>query len=85
MSEWSEDHVATIGSLNLNFGIFCRVWLNWRPGGALRWKVETVSWECQRVVCEKLAPPRLYPPPVSVKDRWVDPREQVLNVPIACQ
>jgi hypothetical protein len=24
------------------------------------------------------------PPPVSVKDRWVDPREQVLNVPIAC-
>jgi hypothetical protein len=23
-------------------------------------------------------------PPVSVKDRWVGPREQVLNVPIAC-
>jgi hypothetical protein len=22
---------------------------------------------------------------VSVKDRWVGPREQVLNVPIACQ
>jgi hypothetical protein len=23
-------------------------------------------------------------PPVSIKDRWVGPREQVLNVPIAC-
>jgi hypothetical protein len=22
---------------------------------------------------------------MSVKDRWVDPREQVLNVPITCQ
>jgi hypothetical protein len=25
--------------LNWNFGIFCRIWLNWRPGGALKWKV----------------------------------------------
>jgi hypothetical protein len=25
------------------------------------------------------------PLPVSVKDRWVCPREQVLNVPIACR
>jgi hypothetical protein len=25
-----------------------------------------------------------YPPPVSVKDRGVGTREQVLNVPIAC-
>jgi hypothetical protein len=24
-------------------------------------------------------------PPVSVKDRWIGPREQVLNVPIACR
>jgi hypothetical protein len=31
MAEWSEDHVAAIGSLNLNFGIFGRIWLNWRP------------------------------------------------------
>jgi hypothetical protein len=23
-------------------------------------------------------------PPVSIKDRWVGPREQVLNVPIIC-
>jgi hypothetical protein len=35
------------------------------------------------VVCENLAPPRLYPVPMSVKERWVGPREQVLNVPIA--
>jgi hypothetical protein len=24
-------------------------------------------------------------PPVSVKDRWVGPREQILNVPITCR
>jgi hypothetical protein len=37
------------------------------------------------VVCRKSAPPRLYPPPVSVKDQWVDPHEQVLNVLTAYQ
>jgi hypothetical protein len=37
------------------------------------------------VVCGKTAPLRLWPPPVSVKNRWVGPREQVLNVPIACR
>jgi hypothetical protein len=36
-------------------------------------------------VCGKLTPSRLQPPPVSVKDRSVGPREQVLNVPIACR
>jgi hypothetical protein len=34
------------------------------------------------VVHEKLAPPRLLLPPVSVKARWVGPHEQVLNVSI---
>jgi hypothetical protein len=24
-------------------------------------------------------------PSVSIKDRWVDPHEQVLNIPIACR
>jgi hypothetical protein len=38
--------------------------------------VETVGWEGQGVVCGT--------PLVSVKDRWVDHREQVLNIPIAC-
>jgi hypothetical protein len=28
MVEWSEDHVAAIGSLNLNFGINGRIGLN---------------------------------------------------------
>jgi hypothetical protein len=45
MAEWSEDHVAAIGSLNSNFGLVDRTWLNWRPGGALRWKVETAGWD----------------------------------------
>jgi hypothetical protein len=51
----------------------------------MTWKVETAGWEGRGVVCGKLAPPRLWPPPVLVKDRWVCPREQVLNVLIACQ
>jgi hypothetical protein len=38
---------------------FRRTWLNWRPGGALRWKVETTGWEGRGVVCGKPAPPRL--------------------------
>jgi hypothetical protein len=45
MAEWSEDHGAAIGSLNLNFGLINGLWLHWRPGGALRWKVKTVGWE----------------------------------------
>jgi hypothetical protein len=59
MVEWSKDHVAAICFLNSNFGIFGSSWLNWRPGGALRWKVETTGREGRRVVCGKLAPLRL--------------------------
>jgi hypothetical protein len=59
MIEWSEDYVAAIGSLNSNFGLVGRTWLNWRPGEALRWKVETTSWEGRGVVCGKSAPSRL--------------------------
>jgi hypothetical protein len=33
-------------------------------------------------VCGDLASLRLQPSPVSIKDRSVGPREQVLNVPI---
>jgi hypothetical protein len=54
MADRSEDHVATIGSLNSNFGLVGRTWLNWRPGGTLRWKVKTVGWEGQGVVRESL-------------------------------
>jgi hypothetical protein len=49
MVEWSEDHVAAIG----------RSYLNWRPDGALRWKVETVGWEGRGVGCGKPTPSRL--------------------------
>jgi hypothetical protein len=58
MAEWSKDHVAAIGFLNLNFVISDRFLLNWRPDGALRWKVETVGWEGLGVVCGMLAPLR---------------------------
>jgi hypothetical protein len=51
MTEWSEDHVKTICPLNLNFGIFDEIGLNWRPGRALRWKVENVGWEGRGVAC----------------------------------
>jgi hypothetical protein len=55
-------------------GLVRNCWMdNLRPDGALRWKVETIGREGRRVVCGKSAPPRLYPPPVSVKDRWVGP------------
>jgi hypothetical protein len=36
------------------------------------------------VIRGKPAPSRLQTLPVLVKDRWVGPREQVLNVSIAC-
>jgi hypothetical protein len=40
MAEWSEDHVAAIGTLNSNSGLVDRFWINWRLDGALRWKGE---------------------------------------------
>jgi hypothetical protein len=57
MAKWLKDHVAAIGSLN--FGLVGRTWLNWRPSGALRWKVKIIGWEGHEVVCGKSAPPRL--------------------------
>jgi hypothetical protein len=56
MAKWLEDHGAVIGSLNLNFDLINGLWLNYRPSGALRWKVKTVGWEGWGVVCEKPAP-----------------------------
>jgi hypothetical protein len=51
---------------------------------ARRWKVEIAGWEGRGVVCGKPVPPRLEPPSVLVKHRWVGSCEQVLNVSIAC-
>jgi hypothetical protein len=45
--------------LKLKIGLIDGLCLNWRPDGALRWKVETTGWEGRGVVCEKLAPTRL--------------------------
>jgi hypothetical protein len=45
--------------LKLNFGLLVDLWLNWRSGGALRWKVKTVGWEGRGVVCRKLTPSKL--------------------------
>jgi hypothetical protein len=42
----------------LSFVLVGRTWLNWKPGEALRWKVETVGWEGRGVVYEKSARPR---------------------------
>jgi hypothetical protein len=58
MTEWSEDHMAAIGSLNSKLW-FSSPWLNWRPSGAHRWKVETTGWEGRGVVREKPTPSRL--------------------------
>jgi hypothetical protein len=36
MAEWSEEHEVAIGSLNSNIDLIDGLWLNWRPGGAIR-------------------------------------------------
>jgi hypothetical protein len=45
--------------LKLKLGLIDGLWLNWRPSGALRWKVKTVGWEGRGVVCRKPTPLRL--------------------------
>jgi hypothetical protein len=60
MAKWSKDHVAVVGYFNTqHFGLSDGTWLNWSPGRALRWKVETAGGEDRGVVCGKLTPPRL--------------------------
>jgi hypothetical protein len=55
---------------------------NLRPGGALRWKVKNHQLGRWGSVIWKVVTFKVVAPPVPVKDRWVGPREQVLNVPI---
>jgi hypothetical protein len=60
MAKWLDDHVAAVGYFNTqHIVLVVGTWLNWRPSGDLRWKVETAGWEGQGVVCDKPAPPRL--------------------------
>jgi hypothetical protein len=84
MTGWSEDHMVAICSLKLSFDLVGGIWFNWSSDRALRWKVKTVGWEDRGVIYGKSIHLRLLPPLMSVNDRWVGPREKVLNVPIAC-
>jgi hypothetical protein len=59
VAEWSKDHVAAIGSLNLKLWLMARTWLKWRPGGANRGKGRQLVGKVGEWVCGKLAPLRL--------------------------
>jgi hypothetical protein len=45
--------------LKLKLGLINGLWLNWKPGGTLSWKVKTIDWKGQRVVSRKSASLRL--------------------------
>jgi hypothetical protein len=85
MAEWLKDYVVAIGSLNST------LWFSW-------WNLVKLETERGHLVESgdswlgrsgsdmwQASTSKVVPPPVSVKDRWVSPREQVLNVPIACR
>jgi hypothetical protein len=54
--------------------------VNMRLDGALRGKQRIIGWEGWGEGCGNPTPPRLYPPPLLVKDRWIGSCKQVLNV-----
>jgi hypothetical protein len=53
MPEWSKDHVVAIDSLNSTLVLLVELGKTGDRGGSLRWKVKTVGWEGQGVVCGK--------------------------------
>jgi hypothetical protein len=60
MAESSKDHVAAIGSLKTqHFGLWIKIWLKWRLGGAIRGKWGQLVGKVGEWVCGKPAPPRL--------------------------
>jgi hypothetical protein len=59
MAEWSKNHVAAIGSLNLKLWLMAGTWLKWRPGGATRGKGRQLVGKVGEWVCGKPAPSRL--------------------------
>jgi hypothetical protein len=60
MAEWLKDHVTAIGYLKTqHFGLFAKIWLKWRPGGATRGKWEQLVGKVEELVCGKPAPLRL--------------------------
>jgi hypothetical protein len=60
MAEWLKDHVAAIGSLKTkHFGLLAKIWLKWRPGGAIRGKWGQLIGKVEEWVCGKSTPPKL--------------------------
>jgi hypothetical protein len=60
MAEWSKDHVAIIGSLKISaLWSLAKLWLKWRPDGAVRGKWGQLVGKVGEWVCGKPAPPRL--------------------------
>jgi hypothetical protein len=57
---------------------------NLRPGGDLRCKAEDSWLRRSGSVMWQTGTFKVVAPPVLVNDRWVGPREQVLNVLITC-
>jgi hypothetical protein len=55
-----------------------------RPGGTIKWKVEYYRLGRSESVMWQANTSKIVASVVSVKERWVDPHEQVLNVLIAC-
>jgi hypothetical protein len=70
-----------LGSLILIAKGLCWI-VNWRLGTDPRWKVEDYRLGMSGSVIWQADTFKVVAPPVSVRDRWVGPREQVLNVPI---
>jgi hypothetical protein len=58
---------------------------NLRPDGTLRWKVKDRWLKRSGSVMWKADTSKVVATSISVKDRWVGPRKQVLNVLIACR
>jgi hypothetical protein len=60
MAEWLKDHVAAIGSLKTqHFGLLAKIWLKWRPSGAIRGKWGQLVGKVRKWVCGEPAPLRL--------------------------
>jgi hypothetical protein len=57
---------------------------NLRLGRSLRWKVEDFQLVRSGSEMWKAGTSKIVAPACSVMDRWVGPRKQVLNIPIAC-
>jgi hypothetical protein len=54
MVEWSKDHETPIGSLKTqHFSLLAKIWLKWRPDGAIRGKWGQLIGKVGEWVCGK--------------------------------